>query len=172
MKVGVKKLLHAGSMPARSWRVHAVEMAPTERLKLRRQKAATAGKNSTTSLSLFMEAHGLEVEEELSALATQLWAEGVWTGKLYREQREVWMKQIQQVQMWRQVRGLAGAAMCETRDLGTKWPLWHTLIFTDETRIDMMFLCAQETLKIAGAEDQISVVEEVGSKARARRCSS
>ena len=62
--------------------------------------------------------------------------------------------------------------MCETRDLGTKWLHWHTLIFTDETRIDMRFLCAQETLKIAGAEDPISVVEEVGSKARARRCSS
>ena len=26
------------------------------------------------------------------------------------------MKQIQEVQMWRQVRGLAGAVMCETRD--------------------------------------------------------
>ena len=28
------------------------------------------------------------------------------------------MKQIQEVQMWRQVRGLAGAVMCKTRDLG------------------------------------------------------
>ena len=28
MKVGVKKLLRAGMMPARTWRVHAVEMAP------------------------------------------------------------------------------------------------------------------------------------------------
>ena len=30
--------------------------------------AAAAGKKSTTSLSLFMEAYGLEVEEELSTL--------------------------------------------------------------------------------------------------------
>ena len=51
--------------------VHAVGMAPTERLKLRRQMAAAAGKKSTTSLSLFMEATGLEVEEELSTMATQ-----------------------------------------------------------------------------------------------------
>ena len=36
MKVGVKKLLCAGMMPVWTWRVHAVEMAPTERLKLRR----------------------------------------------------------------------------------------------------------------------------------------
>ena len=28
------------------------------------------------------------------------------------------MRQIQEVQTWRQVRGLAGAVMCETRDLG------------------------------------------------------
>ena len=44
MKVGVKKLLRAGMVPARTWRVHAVGMAPTERLKLRRQMAAAAGK--------------------------------------------------------------------------------------------------------------------------------
>ena len=58
-------------------------MAPTERFKLRRQMAAAAGKKSATSRSLFM-----EVEEELSTLATQYWAEGVWTGKWCREQRE------------------------------------------------------------------------------------
>ena len=63
-------------VPARTWRVPAVGMAPTERLKLRRQMAAAAGKKSTTSLSLFMEAFGFEVEEELSTIATQTWAEG------------------------------------------------------------------------------------------------
>ena len=93
MKAGVRKLLRAGMMPARTWRAHAVEMAPTERLKLRRQMAAAAGKKSTTSLSLFMEAYGLEVEEELSTMATQYWAEGVWTGKWRHEQKEVWMMQ-------------------------------------------------------------------------------
>ena len=50
--------------------------------------AAAADKKSTTSLSLFMEAYGLEVDEELSTLATQYWAEGVWTGKWYHEQKE------------------------------------------------------------------------------------
>ena len=48
---------------------HAVGMSPTERLKLRRQMAAAAGKKSTTSLSLFMEAHVLEVEDEISTMA-------------------------------------------------------------------------------------------------------
>ena len=93
MKVGVKKLLRAGMVPARTWGVHAVGIAPTEWLKLRRQVAAAAGKKSTTSLSLFMEAYGPEVEEELSTLATQHWAEGIWTGKWYHEQGEAWMKQ-------------------------------------------------------------------------------
>ena len=68
MKIGVKKLSRAGMVPARTWRVHAVGMAPTERLKLRRQMATAAGKKRTSSLSLFMEAYGLEVEEELSTL--------------------------------------------------------------------------------------------------------
>ena len=44
---GVKKLLRAG-MVYMQW-----EMAPTERLKLRTQMAAAAGKKSTTALSLF-----------------------------------------------------------------------------------------------------------------------
>ena len=82
-------------------------MSPTERLKLRRQMAAAAaGKKSTTSLSLFMEAYGLGVEEEVSTLATQYWAEGVWTGKWHHEQREAWMKQVREVQMRRQGKDL------------------------------------------------------------------
>ena len=68
-------------VPARMWGVHAVGIAPTERLTLRRQlAAAAAGKKSTTCLSLFMEAFGLDVEEELFTVATQTWAEGAWTG--------------------------------------------------------------------------------------------
>ena len=66
--------------------------------------AAASGKKSTTSLSLFMEAYGLEVEEELSTMATQYWAEGVWTGKWSHELREAWMRQIREVQTWKQVR--------------------------------------------------------------------
>ena len=73
-------------------------MAPTERLKLRRQMAAAVEKKSTTSLSLFIEAFGLEVEEELSTMATQAWAEGAGIGKWYTEQKEPWMNQILQVQ--------------------------------------------------------------------------
>ena len=77
MKVGVKELLRTGVVPARTWGVHAVGMAPTERLKLRRQMAAAAGNKSTTSVDLFMEACGLEVKEELSTMAPQFWAERV-----------------------------------------------------------------------------------------------
>ena len=53
---------------------------------------AAAGEKSTTSLSLFMEAFGVEVEEELSA--TQTWAEGAWIGKRHLEQKEAWMNQV------------------------------------------------------------------------------
>ena len=71
MEIGCQVLLRAGMMLA---------SVLTERSKLRRQMAAAAGQKSTTSLSLFLEACGLEVEEELSTMATQYWAEGAWTG--------------------------------------------------------------------------------------------
>ena len=53
-------------------------------------------------------------------MATQHWTEGVWTGKWRQEQKEAWMRQIQEVQTWKQVGGPAGAVMGETRDLGKK----------------------------------------------------
>ena len=113
------------------------EMSPTERFKLRRQMVAAAGKKSTTSLSLFMETYGLEVEEELSTMATRCWAEGVWTNTWPVGQKEAWMTQIREVQTWKTGERPAGAVMCETRDMDFKWPCWHTLVFSDEMTIDM-----------------------------------
>ena len=60
------------------------------------------------------------------------------------------MKQVREVHMWRQVRGPARAVMCETRDLGIKWPHWRV----SERREDD-----------ASATGQDSLLEEVGSKA-------
>ena len=94
-----------------------------------------------------MEAYGLEVEEELSILAIQYWAEGTWTRKWSQEQKEAWMRQIREVQSWKQVRGLAGAVMSETRDLVIKWPYWHTLVFGDEIKIDMRHVCPKDVKK-------------------------
>ena len=84
----MKNLLMTGMVPARAWRAHAVEMAPTGR-KLRRQMAVAAGKKETTSLSLFVEAFGLEVEEELSTLDGQ--------ENDTRNEKEAWLKQIFEV---------------------------------------------------------------------------
>ena len=81
-------------------------------------------------------------------MATQYWAEGVWTGKWYHEQREAWMKQVREVQTWRQVRRPAGAVMCETRDLGIKWSFWHTLTFEGDRSIDMKYVCPKDVKKI------------------------
>ena len=75
------------------------------------------GQKEHNLLSLFVEAYGLEVEEELSihhgnsALGRRNWR---------HEQKEAWMRQVQEVQTWKQVRGPAGAVMCETRDLVIK----------------------------------------------------
>ena len=37
-----------------------------------------------------------------------------------RAQRSVDIRQSREVQTWKQVRGLAGAVLCDTRDLGIK----------------------------------------------------
>ena len=104
--------------------------------------AAAAGKKSPTSLTLFMEAHGFEVEQELSTMATQ---------DLCRRSMD---------------RKMELRAMCETRDLDVKWPHWHTLMFSDEIKIDMRFVCPKDVKKMLVQRAPISVLEEVGSKAR------
>ena len=38
--------------------------------------------------------------------------------------------------------------MWETRDLGIKWPLWHTLTFGSDRSIDMSYVCPQELKKM------------------------
>ena len=58
------------------------------------------------------------------------------------------MKQIREVQTWRQERRPAGAVMCETRELGTKRPHWHTLMFSDEMKIDMRFVRPKDVKKM------------------------
>ena len=67
----------------------------------------------------------LEVGEQLSIMAMLFGTEGVWMGRWRREQQTAWRKHIFEVQTRRQVRGLAGAVMCESRDLGIKWPQRH-----------------------------------------------
>ena len=104
--------------------------------------AAAAGKKRTTSLSLIMEAFG--VEEELSAMATQTWAEEFGWANGPLSKKEAWMRQIFEVQSWRQVRGPAGAVTCEIGDLGIKWSQWHTLIFEGQAQVDMRHVCPKD----------------------------
>ena len=68
-----------------------------------------------------MEAHGLEVEEELSTMAIQHWQKEYGQVHGVTNKKEARMRQIREVQTWKQVRGPAGAVVCETRDLGIKW---------------------------------------------------
>ena len=77
----------------------------------------------------------LEVEENVSHMANNLWSgECLWMEKWNKEQQKAWTTQIFEEKTNRQVRGLAGKAMREIRDLGIKWPRWHTLLFEQEKR--------------------------------------
>ena len=80
---------------------------------------AAAGKKNTTSLSLFMEAFGFEVEEELSTVATQTWAEEAWNGKWHTEQKDAWKWQIFEFQTWRGERDCRRGAWASSGHSGT-----------------------------------------------------
>ena len=56
--------------------------------------------------------------------------------------------------------------MCETRDLGVKWPYWRSLIFGNDIKIDMRFVCPKGCQKDAGADGPFSLLDEMGSQAR------
>ena len=56
--------------------------------------------------------------------------------------------------------------MCKTRDLGIKWPHWHTLLFEGQVVVDMGGVCPQDVKKHASEASQDRLLEEVGSKAR------
>ena len=61
---------------------------------------------------------------------------------------KAWRKQIFEVQTGRQARGLAGAVVCETRDLGIKWPQWHTLLLAGQVVVGMRVVCPQDLRKV------------------------
>ena len=106
--------------------------------------AAAAGKKESVTLSFFLEVNMSDVEEELSTMATLFWGGGRGEGRWRREQK----KAIIDVQTWREVRGPAGAVVCEIRDLGIKWPQRHTLLFEEQVVVDMRVVCPQDVNKM------------------------
>ena len=38
--------------------------------------------------------------------------------------------------------------MCETRDLGIKWPQWHTSTFEGQIQMDMRYVCPEDVKKM------------------------
>ena len=125
-------------------------IAPTERLKLRRKMAAAACKKKSVSLSLFMEVNSLEVEEELSTMATLFCAKGVcgWEDGREREQKTAWRKLgFRSAEMetgeraWR-------SSDAQTRALGIKWPQWYTLMFEEQVTVDVRVVCPQNVQQV------------------------
>ena len=57
-----------------------------------------------------------------------------WPLSIGQKEYGAWIRQIREVQTWKQVRGPAGAVMCETLDPGIKWPQWHTFMFSQEIK--------------------------------------
>ena len=146
MKVGGQAIAENGYGASESVGAHAVGTAPPDTLKLRRQTAAAVGIKRGRPRCLCLWKHLALKWKKLSTKATQTWAEGVWVGTWCTEQKEAWMKQICEVQTWRQVMGPARAVMRETRDLGIKWP--RTLTFEGQVQVDMRYVCPQDVKKM------------------------
>ena len=81
-------------------------------------------------------------------MATLFSAEDVWLGRWRRKQQKAWRKQIFELWTWKQVRGPAGAVLCETRDLGVMWPQWHALLFEGQVAVDMRVVRPQDGKKM------------------------
>ena len=47
-----------------------------------------------------------------------------------------------------QVSGLAGAVLCDTRDLGMKLLQWHTLILEGQVKVEMRYVCPKVVKKM------------------------
>ena len=73
---------------------------------------------------------------------------------------------IIEVQTWRRVRGPAGAVVCETRDLGSKWPHRHILLLEERVAVDMRVVCPQDVKKRCLGSKQGRSSGRKGSKAR------
>ena len=52
--------------------------------------------------------------------------------------------------------------MCETRDLGIKWPQWHTLMFEGRETVDMRVICTAGCKENASDTSQQGLLEESG----------
>ena len=46
------------------------------------------------------------------------------------------------------MRRLTGAVMCEKRDLGIRWPQWHTLTFEGRVQVYMRDVCPKDMKKM------------------------
>ena len=59
--------------------------------------------------------------------------------------------------------------MCETGDLGIKWPHWHTLVFSSDITIDMRFVCPKDVLKKCWCRGPVQFTGRRGQQSTAMR---
>ena len=91
-------------------------------------------------------------------MATFLWAEGMWMGRWSKANQKRGGKLFLLHGHVKQVRGPAGAVMCESRDLGIKWPQWpqwHTFLLEGQVAADMRAVRPQDVKKMHLKQDRM-----------------
>ena len=83
-----------------------------------------------------------KIEEELSTMAALAWAEWVWLGKSGKRAAEG----LEEADL-RSTDTETSEKTWRTRDLGIKWPQWHTLLFEDQVAVGTRVVCPQDVKK-------------------------
>ena len=61
--------------------------------------------------------------------------------------REAWRRQVGEATSWTNVRGPAGAVLCEMKDLGITVPSWKVLRLSDNRMTSMKDMCPRKSHK-------------------------
>ena len=85
---GTKSVTMTSVVPARTWRFHAMALAPSERNKIQSQVVKAADNLRTASLALFQEMKDMEVEHVLATNNVVSWAKSCWNTTVEKEWKQ------------------------------------------------------------------------------------
>ena len=83
-------------------------------------------------------------EADLACMTALFWGKAVSMGRWDEDLETCWRRQVRAPASWKEVRGPAEAVVCETRDLGIRFPSWHVHLFEDGIIVDMKVAYTQD----------------------------
>ena len=146
--MGSRKLLKTGMVTAREWRAHAVGMAPYGGLGIEEADGGSSGLKSGRPRYPSSWKHVASKYRRNSPFWPPRPGQkelGLENGIMNKTSLDETGSRISDV--------LTGERTCRSsdvrdRDLGIKWPQWHTLIFKGQVREEMRYVCPRDVKKL------------------------